>query len=256
MWFFRPKPPVDADEFEWLLACFAWIHRKMAPDDAKVGFQPVLARHDTPEIADAEGATSLFAAVRSIAGLEHWHCELQQGEPALIDERTVPYGEFSTRRALGTFSVEGNTPVIRYDPGLLRNPEALTATFAHELAHLLGHSLGLPPGGEELEEHATDCIAVYLGFGVFLANTARHFSQFSDGQVQGWQSSTSGYLSEQALVTLTAMFVRLFGIAPDMASVPLKPYLRTDFAKALKHLDREYPDFPAALASVDLGVWA
>lgn len=256
MWFAKPKPPVDADEFEWLLACFAWVHRKMGPDDAKVGFQPELARHDSPGIAEAEGATSLFAAVRAIAGLADWHCELQQGEPALIDDRIVPYGEFSNRRALGTFSVEGNTPVIRYDPGLLRNPEALTATFAHELAHLLGHSLGLPPGGEDLEEHATDCIAVYLGFGIFLANTARHFSQFSDGHTQGWQSSASGYLSEQALVTLTAMFVRLFGIDPDLAASQLKPYLRTDFAKALKYLDRQYPDFPAALAAVDLQDWA
>lgn len=228
----------------------------MAPDDVKIGFQPVLARHDTPEIAAAEGATSLFAAVKSIAGLEHWHCELQQGDPAPINGLAFPYGQFSTRRALGTFSVEGNTPIIRYDPDLLRDPEALTATFAHELAHLLGHSLGLPPGGEELEEHATDCIAVYLGFGLFLANTARHFSQFSDGQIQGWQSSTSGYLSEQALVTLTAMFIRLFGIDPDMASAPLKSYLRTDFAKALKHIDHQYPDFPAALAAIDLEQWA
>lgn len=256
MWFSKPKPPVELEEFQWLLACFAWVHRKMAPEDKKVGFRPILARHDTPEIAEATGAASLFIAVKSIAGLNDWHCELQQGETAFEPAWFSEFGEYSSRSALGTFSIEGDTPIIRYDPGLLAKPEQLTATFAHELAHLFGHSLGLPPGGEGLEEHATDCIAVYLGFGVFLSNSARHFSQFSDGQVQGWQSSISGYLSEQALATLTAMFVRLFALPPTDASELLKPYLRTDFEKALRYLDRNHPDLEADIMAIDLAEWA
>ena len=256
MWFSKPKPLVDLDEFDWLLACFAWVHRKMGPDDAKVGFKPMLARHDSPGFADAKDAAGLFIAVKEIAGLSNWHCELQQGEPAIEPVSFSPIGEFSSRSAIGTFSIEGNTPIIRYDPALLADSERLTATFAHELAHLLGHTLGLPPGGEELEEHATDCIAVYLGFGVFLSNSARNFSQFSDGQIQGWQSSMAGYLSEQALVTLTAMFVRLFEYRPELASELMKPYLRTDFAKALKHLDHSYPNLAEDLAALDLDDWA
>ena len=39
--------------------------------------------------------------------------------------------------AMQLFSVEGNTPIIRYDPALLGNAPVLAATFAHELAHLL-----------------------------------------------------------------------------------------------------------------------
>lgn len=256
MWFSGPKPPVELDEFEWLMACFAWVHRKMEPDDANAGYQPILVLHETPRIAQATGASSLFAAVKALAGLDDWDCDLRQGEAAREPTRFSPFGEFSSRSALGTFSVEGDKPVIHYDPALLASPERLTATFAHELAHLLGHTLGMPPGGADLEEHATDCIAVYLGFGIFLANSARHFSQFSDGQVQGWQSSTAGYLSENALVTLTAMFVRLFGLQSAPASAFLKPYLRSDFAKALKYIDRTYPDFATQLAAVDLAEWA
>jgi hypothetical protein len=256
MRFFKPKPPIDSDEFEWLMACLAWLHGKLAPTDAKVGFTPILARPDTPAIAEADGASSLFAAIKDIAGMREWECVLEQGAPAAEPARLSSYGEFSDRSALGTFSIEGNTPVIRYDPALLRNPEALTATLAHELAHLISHSLGDPPGGEDLHEHATDCAAVYLGFGVFLANSARRFEQFQDAWSQGWQSSTSGYLSERALVTLTAMFIRLFGIPAEMAADPLKPYLKVDFAKALKYVDWRYPDFRAALEQVDQGEWA
>ena len=256
MWFGKPKLPVDLDEFDWLMACFAWVHYKLRDAPGGTRFTPILARHDTPIIANAEGATSLFAAVKTISGLCEWECRLEQG-PSLIqpiDRTTI--GEFSSRNVLGTYSIEGNVPVIRYDPALLRDPYQLTATFAHELSHLLGHTLGLPPGGEELEEHATDCIAVYLGFGSFLANCSRNFSQFTEGNIQGWQSNASGYLSERALVTLTAMFVRLFEIPPLEAKQELKPYLQKDFAKALAYIDRQFPDFERELLAIDLVDWA
>lgn len=94
-----------------------------------------------------------------------------------------------------------------------------------------------------------------MGFGIFLANSARQFSQFQDGLIQGWQSSTSGYLSERALVTLLALFVRLFEQDSGQASAPLKPYLRADFAKALKYIDRRYPDIGKALDELDLTEW-
>ena len=253
MGFFDPKPPVDALEVEWLLACFAWLDRGLSAAPASP--RPGLATPETASIAGAGTASELFAAVKAFAGLEEWHCVLEQGDAPR--EAVLPggVGEYSTRHALGTYSVEGNAPVIRYDPTLLANPAALVATFAHELAHLLMATLDEPPGGDELHEHATDCAAVYLGFGIFLANSARQFEQFQDAWTHGWRSSTSGYLSEAALVTATAMFVRLFAIDPALARAPLKPYLQKDFAKALKYLDWRYPAIAGDLAEVDLSAW-
>jgi hypothetical protein len=260
MGFFKPKPPIDIDEFDWLIACFSWLHGELGNEEASCSFVPILARPDTPLIAAATSAAELFDGVKSLAGLEDWECHLEQGEgappKAVGVDGMVPFGETSEKYALGTFSVEGSIPVIHYNPELLRDPDALVATFAHELAHLLTHSLGDPPGGPELHEHATDCTAAYLGFGTFLANSARHFSQFSDGLTGGWQSSTSGYLSERALVSATAIFVRLFGLDPATAIDPLKPYLRKDYRKALDYLDWKYPDAQAALQAVDLTEWA
>ncbi|MEY4953069.1 MAG: hypothetical protein RL299_1493 [Pseudomonadota bacterium] len=276
MWF-KPKPPVDLDEFEWLLACFAWVHRTLGEADRSIGYQPVLVRPDTPGLAEAEGAADMFAAIKSLAGLDAWECELRQGEPEPDLAGSGLVIEQRGKRALGTFSIQATEPLSRFDqfgqpiagtgegssplpviyyaPELLHSPEALAATFAHELAHLVGHGLGDPPGGEELHEHATDCLAVYMGFGIFLANSARQFSQFQDGLIQGWQSSTSGYLSERALVTLLALFVRLFEQDSGQASAPLKPYLRADFAKALKYIDRRYPNIGKALDELDLAEW-
>ena len=55
---------------------------------------------------------------------------------------------------------------------------------------------------------------------------------------------------------LTAMFVRLFAVQPELASELMKPYLRTDFAKALKHLDHTHPNLAEDLAALDLDDWA
>lgn len=251
MGFFKPKPPVDLAEFDWLFASFAWLHRAL--DDAAV--VPMLAVPDSALLREARTAAELFAAVKTMTGMADWRCTLEQGDPLRDDARLGLEAEGSDSHALGTFEIADDTPVIRYLPSLLNDPAALTATFAHELAHLLTHGLGDPPGGHDLHEHATDCAAAYLGFGVFLANSARHFEQFQDGLMQGWRSQTSGYLSEGALVTATAIFVRLFGIDPAPAARACKPYLRSDFGKALKYLDWRYPDVLAALAAVDLEEW-
>lgn len=256
MGLFGPSRPIDRDEFEWLLACFAWFDRTLGARDNADGFVPRLALPSDPEFAQAATASDLFGAVKRGAGLETWECRLVQGEARRDPIETgLATGVISDNHALGTFQVEGNTPVIHYDPGLLRDPEALIATFAHELAHLVVHSLGMPPGGEALEEHATDCMAVYLGFGVFLANSARNFSQFSDGAMHGWSSQASGYLSENALVCALAVFERRFVTAGD-AGGSLKSYLQSVHRKAGRYLDKHHPDLAGDLEAIDLTEWA
>ena len=256
MGLFGPSPPIDEDELEWLLACFAWIDRTLGERDRSDGFEPRLVLPSDQDIQNAKTAPELFEVVKRIAGLEAWECRLEKGEARRERIDTgLATGPFTDSNALGTFSVEGNTPVIRYDPSLLRDPDALVATFAHELAHLVIHSLGMPPGGQALEEHATDCLAVYLGFGVFLANSARHFSQFNDGAMQGWSSQTSGYLSENALVTAIVVFERRFGKDLDSAN-SLKPYLRSVHRKADRYLTKRHPDLETEFAAIVLEDWA
>lgn len=254
---FGPSLDIDRDEFEWLAACFAWIERTLGAQDKRDGFVPTLVLSDNTALASANTANDLFLAVKSLAGLEAWECRLEKGEPRRERVDTgIETGLVSEPgRTMGTFSIENNVPVVRYDPTLVRNPETLTATFAHELAHLVIHSLGTPPGGEALEEHATDLMAVYLGFGVFLANSARNFSQFTDGAMHGWSSETSGYLSENALVTAVAIFEARFGSEEHTAAM-LKDYLRSPYRKAQRYLQKRYPELGDHLTKIDLSAWA
>lgn len=256
MGLFGSSLPVDDDEFDWLLACFAWLDRTLGKRDQKDGFEPQLILPSDGPIMEASTASQLFDAVKRAAGLEAWHCRLERGEERReMADTGLATGLYSESSALGTFSVEGNSPVIRYDPALLKNPDALVATFAHELAHLVVHSIGIPPGGEALEEHATDCTAVYLGFGIFLANSARNFSQFSDGAMQGWRSDTSGYLSENALIAALAIFEHRFG-GDRNANGALKSYLRPPHRKAVRYLEKLYPDLPKSLEQISLDDWS
>lgn len=256
MGLFGPSPPISHDEFEWLFACFAWLDRKLGERDLSTDFVPTLSLPSEPEFLAARTATQIFELVKMRAGLHDWECRLEQGEAAPPPiAATGAIGEYSQKSTLGTFSVEGNTPIIRYTPDLLHNPVGLAATFAHELAHLLVHTLGVPPGGEALEEHATDCAAVYMGFGVFLANSARHFSQFGDGTYQGWSASTSGYLSENALVTALALFEARFPSDRDTGG-HLKDYLKPAYRKATKFLAKHHPHIERDIEEIDFGDWA
>ncbi|GAB5348069.1 hypothetical protein [Alteriqipengyuania sp. 357] len=245
---FKTKPPVSRDEFEWLLACFAWLREVLEDADRWVP----LVLPDDPQLLAAKTASELFEVVRARCDMADWPCQLERiDEQDMADFREVRVGG----APLGMFSHECGKFVIRYHAGLLRTPDALVATFAHELAHYLLEGKGDPPGGRDLSEHATDCCAAYLGFGVFLANSARHFEQFTDGVWSGWHSSASGYLSEQALVTAAALAAALNDHDPSAIEGQLKPYLRGDFRKAGQAIARNYTPVEETLAAIDLLEW-
>lgn len=254
------KPPVDADEFDWLLACTAWLIPILGGEQA-VRKHKLILPDDFPD-PTARGharAVELFDQVRAFADMREWPCDLVAGE----EERGTRIADgFALKHEtgappLGTFGKSGNGITITYRPSLLQQPENLVATFAHELAHyLLRAQPELPPGGEALEEHATDLAAVMLGFGSFMSNGAKSFRQFQNFGEQGWEMRSSGYLSESALVTGLALFVRLTDTDPKHASGALKDYLRKPFSRALKAIDKRMPNLWPALVAIDLKEWA
>jgi hypothetical protein len=117
----------------------------------------------------------------------------------------------------------GRIPVFTYQREGLE-PIALVAQFAREFARYLISALDEPaPGGDARRECAVEMTAVFLGFGVFLANSA---ARHADSQ-----------LSEGELAHALAMFCLLAQCAPDSADEHLNPHLR-------KHV---------RLAALDLG---
>ena len=126
---------------------------------------------------------------------------------------------------------------IWYDASLEESPSALVATFSHELAHALHNRTPDPVEIDpELYELFTDLTAIYLGYGIFLANERFSFSQFQSAGTQGWQARGAGYLPEADMVFATAIFMSLKEIPLDKAAPYLKPKLRKMLKKAFKQL--------------------
>jgi hypothetical protein len=258
---FGPRLPIDADELEFQLATYKWLIGEFGP----LGDTPLVlpSPHFFSSIAKSDGSVeTLFDDVRRHAGMEDWPCVLEVG----ASDRPIEAGNAHLLRhegpsaPCGTFRIsegaEGRHGIITYDPAM-RDQAALVATFAHELGHyLMATAVSAPPGGWELHELHTDLAGVYLGFGIFLANSARSFSQFQSAGEIGWSSRTQGYLNEGALVTSLAIFQRLSGREPMDAAPWLKDYLRTDLKKADRALARLHPDMAAAVEAIDLSEFA
>lgn len=87
-------------------------------------------------------------------------------------------------------------PMIRVSTTILRDPMALVATLAHEVAHdrLLGE-LRVSVGTRD-HEPLTDLTTVFFGLGIFPAVTAFRTAAWKDGMMQRWQMSTQGYLCD------------------------------------------------------------
>jgi hypothetical protein len=90
----------------------------------------------------------------------------------------------------------------------LKDPLALVATMAHELGHviLLGGGLMNPKPADH--EPMTDLLTVYLGLGIFTANSAGRFKQFQEDRRIGWSMQRLGYLPEEVFAYALAKFAQ------------------------------------------------
>lgn len=237
---FRKGNLLDADLADWQFGCFAWLLKHTGGIDAFRQRQLILP---TPQFFPNDGSRGLefaemiFRQVKAHAGMADWPCELrcQQGDP---DPKVSQYAyvQDAPSSAAGTFRMldEGNA-LITYHPDQLRDPMSLVATFAHELAHYRMRGFPEPPpGGWDVHEPATDLAAVFMGFGIFMANSRFSFSHFSNGKTSGWQTRQLGYISDVEVLHAHAIFSALQGLQQMETLAHLKSALRGIYKRVTK----------------------
>ncbi len=241
---FRKQKLLNSEDEHFQIECYSWLLRHFGGVDFYHHTTLVLpTREHFPEPVSShdEVAVTTFQQVMTYCNMQDWPVTLvaQEREPnSIVGEsllvQNVP------RSPQGTFSVnEHNEVTISYNPELVSNPVSLVATYAHELAHYLTATAPqAPPGGWENWEFATDIAATFLGFGVFMANSAFSFHQFSGNGSSGWQASRAGYLSEAEHSYALAIFLRLKGIEPTKAIPHCDRNIRSYLKKALSELDK------------------
>ena len=72
---FKPRLPVDGEEFEWLLAAFAWLLHEFGGDSDLRGAELILPDQRFFPVSRLTGharAFELFEQVKAHAGMEVW----------------------------------------------------------------------------------------------------------------------------------------------------------------------------------------
>ena len=245
---FDNTPLLDQASEQWLFDAYAW-----ALDNFDAGLfysdtQLVLPSNEFfPGRADNadEMANLMFDQVKRYAGVSHW--------PTYVVDHAQSGGSDAPRveikgdlRGPGGIPYDAPTIIeslpILYNPQQISNPEGMIASFAHTLAHYLGQfSQSEPPGGKEYWPHVTELLAVFLGFGVMVANSAYTFkggcgSCYNPGAVR------DAYLSEVESTYALAIFASLQGIPPGAVTPHLKKHLRGIYRKASKGIQQHPHD--------------
>lgn len=217
---FRKRYLLPEEDECFQIECYRWLLRNFGGEHFHKETKLVLPTKeyfDFESSSSAEHVSKTFNLVKQYSGMEGWVCEVvaQEEDPELRIAPTVDIKNANVS-PLGTFSSnEENVVTITYNPNIANNGTQLIATLAHELAHYLtATSPEDPPGGWENWEFATDIAAVFLGFGIFMGNSAFSFEQYTDVDSQGWQTQSSGYLSEAEYSFALAIFILLKDIDP------------------------------------------
>jgi hypothetical protein len=192
----RPKPFLDSARREWQFDTFAWLLRNCGgyPKFLETTLVLPVDAHLPGGMSGHAAVAALFRRVRDQAGMAEWPCT--------VEPRSV-------KSAAGS---PGDIPVIRY-PSESSESDSLVATFALELARYLVETFEEPPpGGAPLREPAVEIAAVFMGFGLFMANA----------QYRG----VSHQLNEGEFVHALAMFCLLRKMQPESIEPQLNPHLR------------------------------
>jgi len=234
MWPFKAKSIVDADAEAWLTENFCWLIQQFGCD----GIRLVLPKPGYFRTNGETGhslALTLFEQVKGYCGIGRWRADLVVDDNPLAQSRSPSVIMVAPQKhAAGTFSVSGGRAQISYVPRLLERPDHFIATMAHECGHyLLQSATGAPPCEKDENEFLTDLTAIFMGFGVFMAN-----ARFESGPSgMSWR----GYLPERDIVFALALFLRARGMGVAEAKLCLKPHLATQLGKAMRYLADDAP---------------
>ncbi|MBL1416227.1 MAG: hypothetical protein COB27_005055 [Moritella sp.] len=243
---FRSKPLIDDASCEWMFDTFEWALTHFDQQEFFQRSQLIQPTNDffPGNIDSRHGmAETIFNHVVKYAGLSHWPLQLQAPQnfssqpPALLDLSAIQRNS-SVSNTLPAL-IAPQPLAMTYNPQQASKPGDLASSYAHHLAqHIVAQSQQLPPGGADYFNASTEIVAVFMGFGVMMANSAYTF-RGGCGSCYNAQANRQASLSEDNVVFALALFCRLKGISTGDATRNLKGYLRRDFKQALKQIERE-----------------
>ena len=172
-------------------------------------------------------ASPIRTDLKGVQRLLERMCGYMSVEPAKVSLEIVE--DTQMPGAAGLYE-QRKRSIIRVARSQLADPMCLLATLCHELAHelLLGGGLLTTQVGDH--EWITDLLPVFLGTGIFLANSTIGDSSGSSGTWTWWSISRQGYLPSRIFGYAFA----LFAFVRDEPNPPWSEHLRLDARAALQ----------------------
>jgi len=214
MFFSKPKATVTTEDQKWIEDAFIWFEEQYGSDYLKSLkiIEPTKEFFNHPfkgVEADAEFALKKITEYMDIKGANielYFFSEAPmefEDEGIVVTQDTEGSGT-KDNYALGKYSEDGpNKFEIGLELSQLKNPQAMIATLAHELSHMVLLGEGRI---EENDEELTDLNCIVLGFGIFTGNSIFNFQQWQGSSHQGWQANTQGYIPEEVAAYSLALF--------------------------------------------------
>lgn len=180
-WLFGSDCPLDPHGKAWVEDRLAWLRDEFGADDlyGRTVVLPTPEFFPDPYDGSRDSVFPLFDRVCDYMGVERGLLRLEFLRPAanplfLVNDG----GEAVPTEAAGWYAGD----VVRLNENEMTDPMWLVGTLAHELAHqrLLGEGRIDPDVYDN--ELLTDLTTVFMGMGIFLANSPRHW----DGNYTSW----------------------------------------------------------------------
>lgn len=241
-WRSAPICPITDEDRDWIDQSLGWlasefgIHRLRSVPV----ITPTSEYFPNPYAGSDEDAGEIFSSICRWMGVDASTVELaffSEDEPPILNPLAMGTIQRSGATGLYFSPKDEGVMVVAIEDRTLDDPVVLVATMAHELSHvhlLGGHRVSAE---DEFHEPLTDLLTVFLGLGVFTANSAFRFSQWLDGSTQGWQASKHGYLPEPMIGYAMACFAWLRGESkPDWVQ-DLAYNVQVYFKKSLRYLN-------------------
>lgn len=239
-WF--QKQLVTEESAQWMTECADWIiesfnqdiffnHTQLITPDGQYFPKPV----DSPQ----EMADYILQRVVELSSLTHlpWKIaspnDIQSHSPALLP------GKAQQRTTATNMAIESTglpSLEIPFVQEQTKKPQDLVANIANGCAqHLLWQSQLTPPGGREYFLQAAEMLAIFMGFGIVMVNSAYNF-RGSCSKCYDPRANRQAQLSEAETLFGLALFCERKKIPAGNVLKHLKAHLKNDYKVATKQI--------------------
>lgn len=208
MFGFSPKLPVSEEDRQWVENGFRRLEKILGRRRMLEAKVVLPTAEDFPDPYDETSAAieKIFQRICTYMRVDRRTVELEIFPDETEELRkALPYWQGKSDGPAGLYmhdtAITGDETARHMHVAIkspqISDPLVLVATMAHELGHVILLGGGLLHPIPKDHEPLTDLLTIFLGLGVFTANTAARFTQYQDERQAGWSMQKLGYLPEE-----------------------------------------------------------